>query len=427
MFRISDEKLQRRIGFEPFEAQRKIINSNARHKIVVCGRRFGKTSVAAYLALKKLLEPETTTWVVAPSYDLTRKVFDKVVFWLAKVLPKEHYKVKNKPYPEIRTSGNSILQGKSAENPISLLGEELDFLVVDEAAEIDKDIWYRYLFPTTHDRNAKTIFISTPRGRNWLYHRWLEEHNYSGATFQFPSNARPNFPEAEWKKAQEVLDKDLFAEQYLAQFVDAASSVFKVDDIKRITNKNALEDPIEGESYVMGVDLAKKEDRTIITVAKRSANRIVYIEKHNQEYYPFQKRRIITVARRYNNAEVLVDSTGVGEPIFDDLFDAGLLVEDFRFSNQSKNNLINKLRIFITEGHLTIPDDEELRQELLSINKTLTPNLSIRYSAPKGSRDDMVWSLALAVWGLDAKPRKEKSLLAKELEKARIVRAESFI
>jgi len=83
--KINEEKLQKVIGFEPHPAQKEILECKNREILVCAGRRFGKSVLAAYLALKELLQPKKRVWLVAPNYDLAQIVFDITLQWLLKI------------------------------------------------------------------------------------------------------------------------------------------------------------------------------------------------------------------------------------------------------------------------------------------------------------------------------------------------------
>ena len=100
---ISDEKLQRKIGFTPHEGQQLVIASQARDITICAGRRWGKSAICAYLALKVLLEKDKRIWIVSPTYDLSQKVFDYLVRWYMKVAPSQANSISYRPNPRIRT------------------------------------------------------------------------------------------------------------------------------------------------------------------------------------------------------------------------------------------------------------------------------------------------------------------------------------
>jgi hypothetical protein len=384
--KISDIKLQEKIKWYPHPAQQEVIGVADKLRIVTlsAGRRFGKS------ANKKV-------WIVAPSYDLTLKVFNYLVRWFAIVAPSQVKGITYRPNPRIKTASGSILECKSTENPTSLLGEELDLVIIDEAARVSKNVWEAYLFPTTSSRQGTAIFISTPKGKNWFYHLWTQASEKGGA-FQFQSKVNPTFKPEEWDYAKQTLPQDVFSQEYDANFLDDAAAVFR--GVREVIADNCLCDQIHGHYYVMGCDLGKHQDFTVLTVIDTTNNKVVYIDRFNQIDWNIQKARIKVLAQRYNNARIIIDSTGIGDPITDDLKMEGLVVDDFKYTNNSKMQLIQKLIIFIEQKLISIPNNELLINELESFGYEMTDSGKISYGAPTGSHDDMVNSIALGVWGL---------------------------
>jgi phage FluMu gp28-like protein len=184
----------------------------------------------------------------------------------------------------------------------------------------------------------------------------------------------------------------------MATFMEDAAAVFRgVRDIIDDTLRDA--DP-DG-SYVMGVDLAKSSDYTVLTVMDMRTNSVVYWERFNEIDWNLQKARIEAVARRYNDARVIIDSTGVGDPIVEDLKRAGLMIDDVKLNNLSKDKLITKAVIFVEQRLCRIPDIDELVNELDAYAFTRSDGGVFKYSAPSGLHDDAVISFALAIWALD--------------------------
>jgi len=431
---ISNKKLQEIVGFKPHEGQSKLIETEAREFVAVCGRRWGKSNACAYKALRQLLIPNQKVWIVAPTYDLSQKVFHYLIRFLAKIDPQgKMFKISRRPFPKIdgTAANGSLLECKSTENPKSLLGEEVDLEIVDEAPLIPENIYQAYIVPVTSSRLGRIVFIGTPRGKDWFYQKFLsvgelnriQQESMIGLTTVLGKERAIG----EWERLQKLLPQDVFNQEYRAQFIDGVLSVFKDSHIQRIINSAALKDCVNGHYYVMGVDLAKVQDYTVITVIDTYTNTVVYLEITGREDYPFQKARIKSVAQRYNNARIVIDSTGVGEPIYDDLAAEGLMIDDIKFSSLSKELLINKLRIFIEEGNLTIPNDSTLINQLRAFAKEISPSGRINYAAPAGQHDDCVFSLALAAWALTGHKVEPPNILKKELNKARSHKAQSYI
>jgi hypothetical protein len=150
----------------------------------------------------------------------------------------------------------------------------------------------------------------------------------------------------------------------------------------------------------MGVDLAKVTDYTVITVYDRSTNSQVFQDRFQTLEWPFQKRRIKAVAEHYKHALVVLDATGVGDPIADDLLRSGVAVEPFKITSISKKEIIEKLSIWIEQRRITILPISETKLEFDNFSYELSPSGKISYGAPNGFHDDIVISHALAVWSL---------------------------
>lgn len=421
---IDQSKLQDKIGWHPHECQEEVLKVLDKRIIVInAGRRFGKSAICAYIALLAVLEPGKKIWVVSPTYDLSQKVFNYLVRWFGKVAPSQMKGVSYRPYPRLKTAQSSLVECKSTENPTSLLGDEPDLIIIDEASRCPKRIWEAYLFPATASRQGKAIMISTPHGKNWFYHQHVMAKE-DGAAFTFPSNANPTFKQEEWDRAKKMLPADVFSQEYEAKFLDDAAAVFR--GLDKIIKDNCLCDVQKNHYYVIGVDLGKHSDFTVITVVDTQTNDVVYIDRFNAMDWNIQKSRIKMAADRYNNGRVIIDSTGVGDPISDDLKAKGMMVDDFRYTNKSKQQLIEKLSLFIEQQLINIPPNETLLDELQSFGYNLTDSGKITYSAPSGSHDDMVNSLALAVWGIIGKVHPQ-TVLQEQLKKAKKITNKSLI
>ncbi len=411
---INDLALQQRIGFGPHPAQREILDKMKRFTVISAGRRFGKSQLCAYLVLRELLSTAKKVWVVSPTYDLSKKVFYYIEQWIGYSLQggegrNKNFQIQHAPFPVIRSKLNSTFESKSAENKEGLMGEELDLVIVDEASAMSKEVWETYLFPSLANRQGAAFFISTPKGQNWFYHLYLkgkskDEKNRDYMNFHYESKDNPYFPINEWDAAKETLPRDIFDQEYRAIFLADAAAVFRK---VRTCATGSLRRPEKNHLYVIGVDLGKYQDFTVITVIDLADHHIVHLDRFKQIGWPLQKQRIISITQKYNNAIITVDSTGLGDPISDDLEAAGLTVNDFKYTNQSKTQLINKLSIFIEQKRIIYPPDEGLIDELESFGYTRTKAGRFQYGAPEGQYDDRVNSLALAVWELFDQPTGE--------------------
>lgn len=403
--KLNETKLQESIQFTPHEGQLVVLNSNARFRVLACGTRWGKSLLAAYIAFKELLKSNRHIWIVAPTYDLGNKIFRYLEQFIGLGLPDVASAIVKRPFPRVQTPWGSWVEVRSAENPTSLLGEEIDMVVIDEASRISEDVWNGYIYSRLGTRKGKAVIISTPYGKNWFYNEWVKAQSEKGA-FHFPTNSNPYYPPEEWDKAKAVLPEQTFRQDFEAEFLDDAAAVFRDSAINACISEKALSDAQPTKMYLMGVDLGKYKDFTVLTVLERDTNKVVHIDRFKDINWPMQKARIVSTARRYNNARLCVDSTGLGDPITDDLRVEGLVVDDLKISGKSKTQLVLKLAGMMEQRALEIPPHEELLRELRAFKQEYNESETrILYGAPEGMHDDCVISLALAVWFTFPKPK----------------------
>ena len=168
------------IPYVPHKGQEEIhYDPEWRYYVCSAGQRSGKTLAAAMECVSYLSLPGARVWIVAPSYGLSDKtfafVYDMVVRQgcLGKNAVEEKAFTKDRRW--IRTIWNSWIEAKTAENPDSLVGEQLDFIVLDEAARVGTaKIWEEMLRPRLVNREGRILMISSPRGYNWFGGEYLE-------------------------------------------------------------------------------------------------------------------------------------------------------------------------------------------------------------------------------------------------------------
>jgi len=191
-------------------------------------------------------------------------------------------------------------------------------------------------------------------------------------------------------------------------FLEDATSVFH--DVEGCVSGN-IEPPQPGHRYVMGVDLGRTNDFSVITVIDIGINKVVGFKRFGDCPWSLQKEHIVTMAKQYNNAHIEIDASGFSagsviaedlmtHPIVEDLKICQLSVSPFKFTNQSKRALVEKLIVTIEQKLITFPRIDELVDELKAFTYEMSDFGNIRYTAPEGLHDDCVMSLGLAVWAL---------------------------
>lgn len=243
-------------------------------------------------------------------------------------------------------------------------------------------------------------FIShnTPKGRN-KFHQLASIENEDWAHYHFSVYDCPLYSDEEAERIKHGKPVEVWRQEYMAEFVEDAGMVFR-NYSQCIRDIPQIDKGIGGKSYVVGIDLAKHTDFTVICVIDKESKELVHFERFNQIDWTFQKERIINIWNNFNNPQIVLDSTGVGDPIYNELQSSGLYIDGFRFTNSSKMELIRTLSIAFDNKGLYINNNEVLLNELGVFEYDITPSGNLTYSAPQGMHDDCVIALALANYGL---------------------------
>ena len=206
--------------------QKEVITNTSRFRVLITGRRFGKT----YLAINELAKfarySNKKVWYVAPSYRQA-----KSICWNElkdKLIKHKWVKSINNSDLTIVLRNNSRISLRGADNENSLRGIGLDFLVMDEFADIHKQAWYEVLRPTLSDTQGHALFCGSPRGfGNWSYRLYkLGETNKDWQSFKYTTLEGEQVSKDEIEQAKEDLDLRTFQQEYEATFVNYSGMIY---------------------------------------------------------------------------------------------------------------------------------------------------------------------------------------------------------
>ena len=389
----------RLVLYSPHKGQLAFHRSRARFKIMTCGRRWGKTLAAGNDMVEKVCEvPRSLGWWVTPTYKIGNRGWKLLSRALAGVIAPGGIRRGERT---IELMNGSLIEFRSADNPDALRGEGVNHLVVDEAAMIPREAWEEALRPTLSDTKGSAVLISTPKGRNFFFELFCRGNDpeYAGwESFTFPTSSNPFIDPEEIAEARKTLPLDVFRQEYEAQFLEDSAGVFRG---MGACVQGSLEEPVRGREYVIGWDPAKYEDFSVFTVMDEARRHVVAWDRFNGIDYSLQVERLGVWHRKYNSARIVMDSTGAGDPLLENVKKhVTRRVEGYTFTSTSKQQLIEHLAVAIQEGSVSFPKElPVLRHELELYQYEVTRAGNIRYSAPEGYHDDAVISLALATWG----------------------------
>lgn len=401
-------------GFD-YESYNKLPLAYPDLKFVVgaCGTKFGKTYGCSILIARMAWENyDSLNWWVAPSYKQSEMAYRLV----KRLLPPDtfvEYKADLR-LEIIQPDGkfHSALEFKSADNDDNLRGFGVHFAILDEAARISQAS-YESVWTTMTQTDGRMVIISTPKGRNWFYDEYNKgdksilmpgdvDENPEWLSIRMPTWTNPYVKPQRIMTMQKNMPKDVFEQEIAARFMLESAGVFRGIEncVKRgLVDQYGLplnETPQGGQRYVIGVDLARKRDYTVIMVMDTLRRHVVYFARFNDMSWAVQKRRIIEVSRMFNRAPVIMDSTGIGDAIVGDVENAGVKVIPFIITNKSKQEIVEGLRADIEFQRITFPQWPVMLKELRQFEYEINSNGNIKYSAPPGAHDDTVIALALA-------------------------------
>jgi phage FluMu gp28-like protein len=331
-------------------------------------------------------------WWVAPSYKMAF-VGWRLVTQLAAQIPGAEIRKQDQM---VMLPGGGSVQIRSADNPQSLRGEGLDFLVMDECAFIPEAAWTEALRPALSDRLGGALFISTPKGRNWFWRMFVrgQEDGDEWTSWQFPTSTNPYIAHSEIEAARLSLPERIFRQEYLAEFIDDAGGVFR--RVLDAATAQRQAGPVSGHRYAMGVDWGKHNDFTVITVMDLDDQATAEIDRFNQIDYQVQLGRLTAHYDRFQPITIVAERNSMGEPLIEQLQRQGLPVTAFNTTNATKTQIVEGLALAFERGDLRILSDQTLINELQAYEMERLPSGLVRYGAPEGMHDDMVMSLALA-------------------------------
>lgn len=381
------------IKAEPHRGQRTVHNHPARFKILRAGRRWGKTRLGVMECFDAASKGGRSWWV-SPTYK-TGEVGWRPLRTIASKIPDAAISRSDRMIT--LPSGGSVTV-RSADNPDSLRGDSLDFVVLDECAFMLEDAWREALRPALADRKGKALFISTPKGRNWFFNLWNQAQDLpEWASFHFTSYDNPFIDNAEIDAARMTLPETTFMQEFLAEFVEDAGLVFR-----RVTASIAdtwQESAQATGNYIFGVDWARSNDWTVITVLDVTTGSIVHVDRFNQIEYSLQLRRLQALVDRFRPDTIIAETNSMGGPLVEALQRMDLPVRPFTTTNATKATIIDSLALAFERGDIRIPNYAPLLAELQAFEMDKSPSGLMRYGAPEGFHDDCVMSLALAWQG----------------------------
>lgn len=225
--------------------QKEILECSNRFRVLITGRRFGKTFLCIQEMAKFARYNNKKVWYIAPTYRMAKDiVWNDLVDRMTK-----HKWIKKLNHSDLKLTlrNGSEISLRGADNENSLRGVGLDFLVMDEFADVKEHAWYEVLRPTLSDKNGAALFCGTPRGYgNWSYNLFSKEsEDEQWKSFQFTTLEGGQVSANEIEQAKQDLDERTFQQEYMASFVNYAGQIYYNFDRKENVMDNYVPDTNE--------------------------------------------------------------------------------------------------------------------------------------------------------------------------------------
>jgi hypothetical protein len=376
-----------------YPKQERAIFAPERYAVIEASTKVGKTAgclIWLYVQAWNKGKPGRNYWWVAPIFPQAKIAFNRLKRMLTGSDPDRISWKYNETELWIEFVSGGRIWFKSADHPDALFAEDVYGVVVDEATRCKDESWYA-IRTTLTSTNGPARIIGNVRGRkNWAY-RMARKAEAGAEGFFYAKLTAWDAVEGgildreEIESAQRDLPEHVFRELYLAEPADDGGNPFGLDAIR------ACIAPLSTSPVVaIGVDLAKSQDWTVIAGIDEQG-RTCKLERFQSDWGQTTRR----VADAIGKTPAFIDSTGVGDPIAENLCRACPHAEGYKFTSTSKQQIMEGLAAAIQQRRITFPDGW-LVNELETFEYEYTAG-NTRYSAPEGLHDDGVCALALAV------------------------------
>jgi len=380
--------------------QQAIKDSKAKRKVLVTGRRFGKTTLNAELAIigmlagKRVLEAAPTAFQTDAFWNECKRALVNLIH--AKVV------VKNETDRSLEFVKGGRITSKTAWDADSLRGDSADLLILDEFSLMKADAWNEVGSPMLLDNDGDAIFTFTPQHKNHAYQMYVNAlGDMSGRWQAWHGTSFDNT-----FLSREALDdiikdmtEDAYKQEILAEFLSNEGAVFRNIAACMLAPATTPEEH-KGHRLVMGIDWGKKNDYTAMSVGCATCHYEVARDRSNQVDYAVQRKRLVTLANRWGVRTLIPESNSIGEPIIEQLRSdtelRGVTIRSFETTGASKPPLIESLGLALERAEFQFQEDAIWQSELESYEATYNRQTNRpSYSAPEGCHDDTVMARAL--------------------------------
>ncbi|MHB8603386.1 MAG: phage terminase large subunit [Nitrosotalea sp.] len=415
------------LDFSPFSYQQKFILDKAGRIVVCAGRQVGKSEMTSARAIWfAVSHPKTNTLIISATLRQSMLMFDKILNKIeASYLVKKYVTYRSRTRVKLQ-NGSWIIALPCGRTGATLRGFTAHQLIFDEAAFIPEEVISEVALPMLATTSGNAIMLSTPLDKSHIFYKAFTSSTWS--KYHFPSSINPKISKDFLDEMLALNGQQAFDQEYMAEFVEDQKSYFPMTLLRtcvhaceaskceycQILSEQSQNPRIfatlasEHRKFFAGQDPGGKQDPAALVVVEKMADETLRVvltktylanpkEKDENLYTRFMVETN-DIHQVLHFQKLILDSTGLGNPIIEHAKDLKLPAEGLQLTIKSKEQILSNIRLLLENKKIILPDDMTLLMNLNCIEAERTMAGRFSFSHPQGSHDDLAYALALACW-----------------------------
>lgn len=376
--------------FTPYKAQKefidKFVTTEDLFGCLVAPRGSGKTLAAINFSLYWALEKKNQKlgWC-SPTFSQAKSVLDQITTAAPDLIESS-----NRQEAVITFINGSTIKFLSSDSADNIRGFRFTHLILDEFAYIKESVISTILLPTLNPNGKKCLMVSTPAGRNHLFTWYMKDDVVS---HKIPLTECPYISQTLIDEAKRSLPPDIFAQEYLAEFRDAANDVFVgIDKVAYVGEYR------KGGDVYVGIDTGLSDDASVMTLIS-PIGRVVNMVSITQTDINTAATFFLRELQDYNVVGGLIECNGIGRAMYDLVQPKHKRIKKLHTNNDNKTEMVRKLINDIETTTIELPSPTlcpELHQEFATYTYKLSPTGRLSFTHRPGAHDDWIDSLLMA-------------------------------
>ena len=376
--------------FTPYKAQQdfidKFVTTEDLFGVLVAPRGSGKTLAAINFALYWALQKKNQKigWC-SPTFSQAKSVLDQIVSAAPDLVQSS-----NRMEAVITFINGSTIKFLSSDSADNIRGFRFTHLILDESAYIKESVISTILLPTLNPNGKKCLLVSTPAGKNHFFTWYMKDDVIN---HRITLEECPYISQTLLDEAKSSLPQDIYAQEYLAQFVDSANDVFKSIDKVAFVGEYR-----KGGDVYVGIDTGLSSDASVMTLIS-PIGRVMNVVSISQTDINTAATLFLKELQGYNVVGGYIETNGIGRAMFDLVQPKHRRIKRFDTNQNNKTEMVRKLIGDIETCTIELPSAElcpQLHSEFATYTYKLSPTGKLSFGHSNGAHDDYIDSLMLA-------------------------------